>query len=404
MNGRLVWRNLWRNRRRTLITMGSVTFAVMLAVVMQSLQKGTFGNLIRNVVRFHSGYIQVHARGYWDERVIENSFEEDDSLLTRIRQSASVRGVVPRLESYALASSGEKTRGCMVTGIRPATEDSLTGLSGRVSQGVFLRDSSHGVLVAEGLAERIGISRGDTLVLLGQGFQGSTAAGRYTVEGLLLFNSPALNESMVYMTLPVAQSFLSAEGRVTTLALDIEDPDRLEAVVREVSERTGNDHEVMGWKEMMPEVENHIRSDAVSLYIWMGILYLIIGFGIFSTLLMMVAERRYEMGMLVAIGMGRRSLAAMLFMETVLITLTGISAGILLSVPVVWYMREHPIRIGGEGGRAFAKWGFEPILPTMLDPQVFLLQSGIVTCIALLIGMYPAWKAMRTDPVRAMKK
>jgi ABC-type lipoprotein release transport system permease subunit len=404
MIARLVWRNLWRNRRRTLITMASVTFAVLLAVVMQSLQKGTFGNLIRNVVRFHSGYIQVHAKGYWDERVIENSFGLEASLLTGIRRNAHVRTVVPRLETYALASTGEKTKGCMVNGISPSTEDSLTRLSGRVYKGCYLENGSHGVLVAEGLAGRLGIGLNDTLVLLGQGFQGSTAAGRYKVEALLRFNSPTLNESMVYMTLPDAQSFLSAEGRVTTLALDVTDPDRLEEVAMELSESTGPHYEVMSWKEMMPEVENHIRSDAVSLFIWMGILYLIIAFGIFSTLLMMVAERRYELGMLVAIGMRRRRLAGMLFMETILITLSGVLVGVVLAVPVVWYMREHPLRIGGEGGRAFAKWGFEPILPTMLDPKTFMLQSGIVMCIALLIGTYPAWKAMRTDPVRAMKK
>jgi ABC-type lipoprotein release transport system permease subunit len=404
MTGRLVWRNLWRNRRRTLITMASVTFAVLLAVVMQSLQKGTFGNLIQNVVRFHSGYIQVHAKGYWDERVIENSFGSGAFLLTGIRRNEYVRTVVPRLETYALASSGENTRGCLVNGILPATEDSLTRLSGRVSKGRFLQDGSHGVLVAEGLAARLGIGPGDTLVLLGQGYQGSTAAGKYPVEALLRFNSPNLNESMVYMTLSESQSFLAAEGRLTTLALDVTDPDRLEEVARDVSGRVGQGYEVMDWKEMMPEVENHIRSDAVSLFIWMGILYLIIAFGIFSTLLMMVAERRYELGMLVAIGMRRRRLAGMLFMETILITLSGVLVGVVLAVPVVWYMREHPLRIGGEGGRAFAKWGFEPILPTMLDPKTFVLQSGIVMCIALLIGTYPAWKAMRTDPVRAMKK
>jgi len=404
MTGRLVWRNLWRNRRRTLITMASVTFAVLLAVVMQSLQKGTFGNLIQNVVRFHSGYLQVHAKGYWDERVIENSFGSDASLLTGIRRNEYFRTVVPRLETYALVSSGEKTRGCLVNGILPATEDSLTRLSGRVSKGRFLQDGSHGVLVAEGLAARLGIGPGDTLVLLGQGYQGSTAAGKYPVEALLRFNSPNLNESMVYMTLSESQSFLAAEGRLTTLALDVTDPDRLEEVARDVSGRVGQGYEVMDWKEMMPEVENHIRSDAVSLFIWMGILYLIIAFGIFSTLLMMVAERRYELGMLVAIGMRRRRLAGMLFMETILITLSGVLVGVVLAVPVVWYMREHPLRIGGEGGRAFAKWGFEPILPTMLDPKTFVLQSGIVMCIALLIGTYPAWKAMRTDPVRAMKK
>jgi ABC-type lipoprotein release transport system permease subunit len=160
----------------------------------------------------------------------------------------------------------------------------------------------------------------------------------------------------------------------------------------------------MSWQEMMPEIDQHMRSDAIGFYVWTGILYLIIAFGIFSTLLMMTAERRREFGMLVAIGMRRGRVAAMLLAESLLISFTGVLAGMAVALPLVLYFERHPIRFGGESARAFEQWGFEPLMPTTPDPAIFLRQSAIVLALALLIGLYPAWKATRIDPVADMRQ
>ena len=133
---KLTWRNLWRNRRRTLITMASVTFAVVLAIVMKSLKDGVFDNLVKNVVSFYSGYIQVHKTGYQEEQLLENSFVLTDSILNKVKQPA-VQGVVPRLESFALASVGTTTKGCMVVGTDPVQEDRLTSLKSKLIGGGY---------------------------------------------------------------------------------------------------------------------------------------------------------------------------------------------------------------------------------------------------------------------------
>ncbi|NDC77685.1 MAG: ABC transporter permease [Chitinophagia bacterium] len=401
---RLTWRNLWRNPRRTLITAASVVFAVVLAVFMQSLQQGTFDRLVRNVVGFHSGYAQVHARGYWDEPVIDNAFPEDDSLSAAILAVPGVRGLVPRLECYALASAGEITRGCRVTGISPSAEDAMTRLASRVVRGRYLRDGSASVLLAAGLARRLGIDVGDTLVLLGQGYHGGIAAGRYPVAGIVSFRAPQLDASMVYLTLEEARVLLGSDGLLTSLAIDIEDPGRLGAMMASLSPVVDERYELMSWQEMMPEIDQHIRSDAIGFYVWTGVLYLIIAFGIFSTLLMMTAERKQEFGMLVAIGMRRGRVAKMLMAESLLISLTGVFAGMALSLPLVLFAERHPIRFVGEGARAFEQWGFEPVMPTITDPAIFLRQSAIVLAIAVVTGLYPAWKAMRIDPVSDMRR
>jgi ABC-type lipoprotein release transport system permease subunit len=384
--------------------MTSVTFAVVLAILMQSLQKGTFGNLIRNVVGLHAGYVQVHKQGYWEEQVIENCFPSDERLVASVRQVADVRQVAPRIESYALASSGNLTRGCLVIGVDPVAEDGFTRLSSRLVDGRYMSGDGRSALIGDVLAERLGLKVDDTLVLLGQGYQGSLAAGKYPVVGILHSGSPQLNESVVYLPLPAAREFLGADGMLTALALDIADPGNLDRVLVELKARIPAGYEVMDWRQMMPEIDNHMKSDALGFYVWTGILYLIIAFGIFSTLLMMTAERRYEFGMLVAIGMKRSRISLMLFGESLLITVMGTLLGVLLALPVVWYFQWRPIRIGGTGATAFRQWGFEPILPTAIDPGIFLRQSLTVLVMACLIGLYPVWKAGRIDPLTSMKK
>ena len=401
---KLTWRNLWRNRRRSLITMASVTFTVILAIVMQSIQLGTFARLVQNVVRMHTGYVQVHASGYWTERIIDNSFEIDSTRLQRLRSIPGIRGMVPRLESYALITSGERTRGCQLIGTDLAAEDALSGIAGRLIEGKWMPEIGDQVYLTAGLAKRLLKRTGDTIILLGQGYHGAMAAGKFRIAGIIRLAAPQLNDVLIYTSTATAGRFLSAEQRLTTIAIDLQDADDMDDVRPRMATVLGQGFEVMNWKEMMPEIDHHIRSDSVSFYIWTGILYLIIALGIFSTLLMMMAERRYELGMLLAIGMQRTRISAMLLAETLMLTVTGTLIGMGLSLPVVWWLREHPIRIGGQGGKAFAQWGFEPIMPTLVDPGIFLRQGLIVLSLALVIGLFPVLKTQYIQPVRDMKK
>ncbi|MEZ5000259.1 MAG: hypothetical protein R2744_05080 [Bacteroidales bacterium] len=125
-NYRLAWRNLWRNRRRTMITAASVFFAVFFALVMRSMQLGTYGYLFRNIIETYSGYIQVQNEDFWEDRVVDNVIEYSPELENSIRADRNVEEVIPRFESFALASSGSRTKGVMVMGIDPVKESALS--------------------------------------------------------------------------------------------------------------------------------------------------------------------------------------------------------------------------------------------------------------------------------------
>jgi ABC-type lipoprotein release transport system permease subunit len=384
--------------------MSSIAFAVMLAIVMGSLQKGVFDNLIRNVVSFYSGYIQIHHEGYWDEQVIEESFPEDSALAARLGRIPGVLAVVPRLESFALASAGSVTRGCMVAGTAAERERAMTRLDEKLTAGTYLDGSGSGVLVGEALARKLQLGVNDTLVMIGQGYQGSMAAGKYRVRGILRFGAPQLNETMVFMDLATARQFTGADRQLTSLAFALDNPQELEQVRTAVQKASGAGYEVMTWKEMMPDIENHIRADAASLYIQSGVLYLIIAFGLFSTILMMMAERRYEFGMLIAIGMKKFNLGTMLLLENLLMTFMGTLAGMAFSLPVVLFLKHRPLRFSGQVAKAYEQFGFEAVFPATLDGGIFIIQALTVMVISLLIGVYPMLHVARINPVIAMKR
>lgn len=401
---KLAWKNLWRNKSRTAISMAAIFFAVVLSVLTSSLQEGVFGNLIKNVVSFYSGYIQVHKNGYWNERILDNTFEDSPELKGRILKTENIESATPRLESFALASSNELTKGCMVVGIAPRTENQITQLEHKIIQGEYLTDTDSDVLIAQGLAQRLDLKLNDTLVLLSQGYQGATAAGKYRIKGLLKFGSPELNEQSLFLALPTAQKLYGAEGRLTSYVLALKNNSLLSTTADGVRSALGKNYETMTWEDMMPQVIQHIQTDEGSMRIIQWILYMLVCFGIFGTLLMMMVERRYELGMLIAIGMKKSKLMQLLMMESLLSVATGCVLGISASVPIVYYLNKYPLRFKGELAKVYEEFGFEAIFPTSTDTSLFITQGLIVLLLGLILSCYPILKVARMDAVTAMKR
>ncbi|GJM33624.1 MAG: ABC transporter substrate-binding protein [Saprospiraceae bacterium] len=404
---KLAWRNIWRNRRRTFITAGSVMFAVFFAVFLRSIQEGTWNNMLDNVVNFYYGYAQVHREGYQDDQSIDKAFEITDTL-KELAAIPSIKSIVPRLESFALASHDEHTTGVMVVGTQPDEEDGMTQLSDRLVQGNYLDADDKSALVGLGLANYLKLGLGDTIVLISQGYHGVNAAGKYAIKGLLKFGSPELNKRMVYLALPEAQRLYGAEQLVTTLALNIENKEATSKVVSAVNKMLGKGHyEVLDWQEMMPDLVQAKELDTGGSYLVLFVLYIIIGFGIFGTILMMTEERSYEFGILLAIGMKRLPLSIIVWLEIVFIGLIGTLAGMVLSFPLVYYFHINPIDLAAMGedvAKTYEKFGMEPVMPAALDPSLFLTQAIIVLLITTFLAIYPFYKINKLDPISAMRR
>lgn len=403
---KLAWRNIWRNKRRTFITMLSVIVAVLLSTVMRTMSEGSYENMIKNTVGIFTGYIQLHQDGYWDEKTLEYSFTQQDTLLKIIENEESVVKAVPRLDSYALAAGKEQSRAAMVMGVDPGAEAYLSNPEEHLVSGHnFERIDERSVLIGSELMKRLNVQIGDSLVMIGQGYRGQSAAGLYEIKGVVKFPNPEFNKNLVMMPLQTAQYFLAASERLTAIALILDDPDEVSSVVAHLRHKIDTDqYEIMDWKEMMPELVQAIESDRGSGFIIILILYVVVGFGILGTVLMMITERTYEFGVMLSVGTPRIAIVVILAFEIFLIALSGSAVGLIISFPIAYYFHINPIRLqAGEMSEVIDSFGMEPVLQFSLEPSIFYTQAITIFVITLLFCIIPILKASKLNPVKALR-
>ncbi|HEX2868183.1 MAG TPA: FtsX-like permease family protein [Ignavibacteriales bacterium] len=399
----LAWRNLWRNKKRTLIAASSVFFAVVLALLMRSMQSGYYAYMIDASVRTYTGYIQVHGKNYWEKRSLEESMTLSSNKIKEIQSLPGVRQTVKRFETFALLSHGDVTRVAQVTGIDPEEENKLTGLRGKLIKGQYLSQNSKGLLLGQGLAELMKVSVGDSVLIYGQGYHGVSAAELVPVEGILKFTIPEQNKTFSYLSIPYAQWVFSAEDRLTSLSIMIKDPAKADDIRDKIKSLLDKRYEVMTWDELTPELVQAIQIDNSQGIIMLGILYLVIAFGIFGTIMMMTAERLKEFGILISVGMKKSRLFLVTTLETLFISFIGVLAGSLFSLPVLLYFSKHPVPLTGEYAQAILAWGLEPVLPFAVNAGMFFAQIWTVLVIALLSGLYPINFIRKIKPSEALR-
>ena len=402
---RLAWRNIWRNKRRTLLTAASIFLAVFLSLMVRSFQTGWFDNLISISIQSYTGHIQIHKKGYWDDRDINNSMMLSDSVMSKIASTKNVDKTVPRLEYFALASYGKQTKASMIAGTDPTREDGLTHLSRRVVKGHYLDLSENAILVSQGLASFLGIVTGDTLVLLGQGYHGISAAGKFPVAGIIHMSSPQLDNQIIYMNLATAQDFFSAEKKITSLSITLKNPDGINATVTALQGTTGRgNYEIMRWDEMMVEVMQALKAKTGGGMIIIAILYMIVGFGIFGTVIMMTNERAKEFAVMVSVGMQKTRLAVILALEMIWIGLIGSLSGVFAALPIMIYFNVYPVHLWGSMAQAFISFGIEPLMPLAVKPGFIISNVISVLVIVLLTCIYPVSKALKLKVVESLHK
>jgi len=401
---KLAWRNIWRNKRRTLITVASIMFALFFAIIMRGFQKGSYAKMKENAIESYSGYVQIHKKGYWDDKNINNVFSLDKETTTKLVSDSRVIDIIPRLESFALASSGESTKGVVVMGVSPDKEDKMTKIKSYMQEGEFINEEDKAILVAADLAKFLKVKVGDTLVLFSSGYHGQTAAGLYPVKGILKLPTPEMNKGTVYLPIKEAQYFFSTENQLTALVFDLHDIDDVKNVQQEISKSIDLDnYEVMGWEVMNKELLQMIESDNAGGVIMIAILYLVIAFGIFGTVLMMTNERIREFSVMISVGMQKSKLALVVIIELFFLTTLAVIAGIIISLPVMIYFVYNPIRFSGEALDAMKDFNFEPVMPISMEPEIFIVQAISISIISLIAMSYPTIKIMTLDVVNGLR-
>ena len=400
---KLAWRNLWRQKRRTLLTAFSLALALFLSLFMRSMQEGSYQYNIDNSARFSTGLMQLQHPEFAQSQSIEDLLPQTEHFISPASALPHVSYLLPRIESFALASAGERSKGVMVIGVLPEWEDEYSGIASKLVAGEFITHDDQSVLIGEGLAQSLALSVGDEIVLYGQGYRGQTAAGLYRVKGVLHFPLAGLDKQLIYLPLALAQSLYSTGAQVTTWVLHSNELSLIPELKVELQALYGKDVNVRDWQELAPEMAQQITMDKAGGVFMMYLLYGIVGFGLFATLLMMTLERQREFGVMLATGLLRRKLLLLIIIESCFISLLGVIVGLAVSFPVVGYFYYHPIQLSGDTANMMLEMGWEPIMPMLISVRLVADQVAIVLVLMCICLLYPLWRAYHLSLVSALK-
>ncbi len=402
---KLAWRNIWRNKRRSLITLAAVVFAAVMAIAMRGIQLGTYALNIKSVVELFSGYLQIQEKGYLDNPTLTTSFIINKNLKDALNNTKGVIGYAPRIYADGLISFKDNSRGAAIFGIEPNKEKQVTTFTENINSGKFFTsDSSNEIVVGAQLLKNLDAKIGDEIVILAQGYDGALGNQKYKIVGTVKLGVQELESALVFMGLKSAQSLLAMGHRVNVVAIKANNLNNIKEIKSSLTNKIKNPElKVLSWEKVNPELEQSIQLDNISGIFFLGILIVIVAFGILNTVLMSVIERFREFGVVLAIGMPQVNLTYLVYLETIIITIIGLLIGNILGSIVNYYLIIHPIMFGGELKKLYEIYHFLPQLKSTLMPSIFIKVSFTILVISLLSCLYPAYKVYKLEPLKGIR-
>lgn len=410
---RLAWRNLWRHRRRTVITLSSIAIGFGLAVVSIGIGDGSHNSMVRNAIRLGEGHLAVQPPGYL-EAPANHKFLADGRTLRKKLEALHIAGrVEPRISLQVLASSANNSVGSALEGMDPVSDPRVAMLKPKLVAGHWLVPGDHrGVLIGVGMARKLKLKVGGKVVLMAGTRGGDSQAQLGRVRGIFDSHVDELDDFLVLSDIDFARRFLVGEGAdaerqpVTRFSIFLDDPDSMghwKGVIG--SAMSGERVAVLDWHEMMPQLVQFIVIDDAGNYVFLSLILIMVVFGILNTVLMSVLERTREFGLLRALGLSRHYLLLLVLCESVLLSVLAVVIGWIVGGGAHWWIATHGINfsamMGGE--TSIAGTFIDPVIYTELSRSRVVQLTVIVFAVTLASGIYPALKAARVTPVAALR-
>ena len=404
---RLSWKNIWRNRRRTIITLTAIAFSIMLVQALHNLSFGVYAGMVDSGVRAGSGHIAVYRNNYLESRD-ETLYFKDGSLVDDISQINGVEQVLPRLYIPALAQSSRESRGVMLIGVDPDRERQINPfLKTLPFDGMIRSTDSRDAVVGARLLHELQIRPGQKFVVTAQNEDGTLHSELLRVRGVVNSGMKDIDSSLILVGLGRAAQLTGNSGSVHELAVILADAGLEATVHRQIAAQLaqGQDILAVSWEEAMPNLANAIKLDYASQKFIFMIILLIVAIGVINTLLMSVMERMREFGVILAMGSRPMTLRCMIMLEAVILGLLAAAIGTVLGSLATWYLVAVGIDLADLVPETLEFGGvvFDPVMRASWDPAWMLRIVLYVVGLTLLAAAYPAIKAGRTTPVEGMR-
>jgi putative ABC transport system permease protein len=406
---RMAWRNLWRHKRRTWLTIGAMIFSNLLLVFLISLQFGSYRMMIDNTLKSYTGHMQVQYKTYNDDPKIRNSFDAVIPLASKIRKQLGSANITARVAArgvaFAMTSSKQRSYGLQITGVEPKFEAKVSTLPGLIIKGHYLTDiNAEEIIIGSVLARNLRVDIGDELTLLGSGRDGSFAAGVVIVTGIFESGVADIDRSMAQVPLGYFQSLFSMGDKGHNIVINATDLPLVSALQQSISNIIADRKElvVLDWNVLQPGLKQAIQADMASAWFMYAVLIILVAFSVLNTQLMSVLERTREFGIMMALGVKPARLGSLVITETFLMSGLGLVIGAALGTTLAYYLSIVGFSYPGMEEMA-GKFNLPDKMYPSLSLLSILLGPGIVFFCSLLASVYPALRLFFLHPVSAMR-
>lgn len=398
----LAWRNIWRNRKRSLIIISAITVGLGCGLFASAVMYGMYDSLINSTIDRELGHIQIHSVKFEDEKILADTIPEFRSVLNKIKQLPDLKGLSSRVIIDAMCSSASSSRGVRITGIMPEEESKVTTIKNQIIEGNYLSSgSSSEVVIGKKLAENLDIKLKSKIVLSFQDFDGNIIYSAFRVAGIFQTESSLFDQSAIFVNQKELFGLLNSKEFSHEIAVRLNSFQQVDSVHSKLSGMFPS-LSVKDWKLLAPELKIYFEILDLQLYIFMGIILFALLFGITNTMLMSVIERIREIGILIALGMKRSRIFLMIIIETIALSLVGGLSGLIVGAIFIEIINTTGINLSAftEGLSQFSiSTILYPVLPFNFYPVITLM----IIFSAIIAAIYPAIKAIRLKPATAIR-
>lgn len=399
---KMAFRNIFRQKRRTILTGLSMMGGFSLAVIFIGWEDGTYNNIIDEFTRNRLGHIQIHEKTYLDRPSLYKTIDEASNITKKLENAKDIESWTPRLYSAGLASVGEKSAGVQIIGIDPEKETQTTQFKNKISEGRnFSASPSHEAVIGQGLAEILKAKVKDEIVIISQAADGSIANDLYTIVGISSSGDDISDRMSFYLHLREAQELLVLEGRIHEIAITVRKLNQVIKTNNNIAEKINSPElSIEPWQVFAKSFYEAMQADKAGTYVVLIVIVFIVAVGVLNTVLMSVLERRREYGILKAVGTKPSQIIKLVLLEVTILSIICIIIGTGIGYGVNTFLSKHGIKFGE--GLTYGGMKFET-MKAEINLRSFIIPAVTVLLCAALISLFPAVKAAKTEPAKTMR-
>ncbi len=401
---KLAWRNLFRNKRRTIIASIAIGIGLAVLIFADAFWLGMEQNMVKTATASFLGDGQIHREGFRDTQAVEMTINQLDAAVGGLSQEGIVEQFTPRAFAFGMITSSANASAISLVGVQPSTERFLSKIDDAIVEGAYFEgDNNRDIVIGAKLAELLEVTLGNRVVItVAQAVSGDLSQEMFRISGIYRLGDEAMEAGMVFVRLGKAQEMLAIGSGIHEIAIKFTDTKYGQDKDLPFWERySQHDNEALGWTEILPQLEAVFEMSKYSKYIMGVILFGVVVFGIVNALFMSLYERMFEFGVLRAVGTRPFGMARLVLFEAGALAIVSIVLGAILGFGLTWIFTKVGIDYTGI---EYVGVTIQELIYPVMTVEPFILYSIWVFVFTIITGLYPARYAAKIAPATAMRR